>query len=108
MKKFVFLISAVKMQKFLSFCSKFFNFFLSQTEASFQSPSKRAENLIILDDKKEIKFEFAAELNNSLNTIALRANISTNPDKVISYINRRVKNATNDKIVKFLSPGGLV
>ena len=61
--------------------------------------------MIILDDKKEIRFEFAAELNNSLNTIALRANLSTSPEKAVNFINRRVKNATNDKIVKFLSPG---
>lgn len=64
--------------------------------------------MIVLDDKKEVKSDFSSALPNSLNAVAIRANLSTMPDKAISFINKRVKAATNDKIVDFLPPGWLI
>lgn len=61
--------------------------------------------MIVVDDKKEVIYGFAAELNNSLNAVAFRANLSTMPDKTVAFINKKVKTATNGKIVKFLPPG---
>ena len=43
-----------------------------QTEASFSSPSKMGENMIIIDDKREVNYAYAAELNSSMNAIVFR------------------------------------
>ena len=59
----------------------------------------------MIDADKDINKAFAVELNNSINAIAFKSNLSTDPDKALYSINKRVKNKTNGKIVKFLPPG---
>jgi serine protease inhibitor len=59
----------------------------------------------VIDANKEINRDFALELNNSMNAIAFKSNLSTEPDKALYSINKRVKSKTRGKIVKFLAAG---
>ncbi len=48
-----------------------------------------SENLIVLDDKKKVNFDYAAELNNSLNAIAFRlVRQATVNELILSYYDK--------------------
>jgi len=65
------------------------------------------DNFIVVDEAQGALFSFGESLNATLQTGAYRGNLSTEPEKSLSFINKRVNKKTFGKINKFLPPGSI-
>jgi len=65
------------------------------------------DNFIVVDESQGALFSFGERLNSSLQATAFRGNLSTEPEKSLYSINKRVNKKTFGKIDKFLPPGSI-
>lgn len=61
----------------------------------------------MIDESQGALYSYGESLNATLQTGAYRGNLSTEPEKSLSFINRRVNKKTFGKINKFLPPGSI-